>query len=109
MRLLAEYKGGLDVEDYHLKYHGNGNGFQVYSNCNNGVINDCSTKVHKGVIELTMEAASMGVISLGHADRYMLSVEEAESMITHLQEAITDASEHEYDIVKDHCKEFDKE
>ena len=83
MGLLVEYRGGLDVEDYHLKYHGDGNGFQVYSNCNNGVINDCSTKVHKGVIELTMEAASMGVISLGHADRYMLSAEEAESMIDH--------------------------
>tara|TARA_R110000851_G_scaffold124662_1_gene255126 strand:+ start:125 stop:442 length:318 start_codon:yes stop_codon:yes gene_type:complete len=104
MGLLVDYKGGLDVEDYHLKYHGDGNGFQVYSNCNNGVINDAEARVHKGVIELTMEAASMGVISLGHADRYMLSVEEAESLITHLNEAIVEASSHEYDIVQEHCK-----
>ena len=103
MGLLVEYKGGLDVEDYHLKYHGNGNGFQVYSNCNNGVINDCSAKVHKGVIELTMEVATTGPISLGRADRFLLSVEEAENLITHLKDAITEASDHEYDLVKEHC------
>ena len=59
MGLLVDYNGGLDVEDYHLKYHGNGNGFQVFSNCHNGIINDSTTRVHKGVIELTMESIKL--------------------------------------------------
>ena len=103
MGLLVEYKGGLNVEDYHLKYHGNGNGFQVFSNCHNGVINDSTTRVHKGVIELTMERLSRGVITLGSAERFMLSVDEAEDLIDRLREAVTEASDYEYELVEKEC------
>tara|TARA_S200002703_G_scaffold144020_1_gene137397 strand:- start:733 stop:1053 length:321 start_codon:yes stop_codon:yes gene_type:complete len=103
MGLLVEYTGGLDVEDYHLKYHGNGNGFQVFSNCHNGVINDSSTRVHKGVIELTIESVSRGAMTLGSAERFMLSFEEAEALIERLRDAQEEVVDYEYELVKKEC------
>lgn len=103
MGLLVEYTGGLNVEDYHLKYHGNGNGFQVFSNCHNGVINDSTTRVHKGVIELTIESVSRGAMTLGSAERFMLSVDEAEELIGRLHEAVAEASDYECELVEREC------
>lgn len=103
MGLLVEYAGGLDVEDYHLKYHGNGNGFQVFSNCRNGVINGSSTRVHKGVIELTIESVSQGAITLGSAERFMLSFDEAEDLIEQLRDAQAEVTDYEHELVKRDC------
>ena len=103
MGLLVEYTGGLNVEDYHLRYHGNGNGFQVFSNCHNSVINDSTTRVHKGVIELTIESVSRGAMTLGSAERFMLSVDEAEELIQRLHEAVAEASDYEHELVEKEC------
>ena len=103
MGLLVNYTGGLDVEDYHLKYHGNGNGFQVFSNCHNAIINDSTTRVHKGVVELTIESVSRGAMTLGSAERFMLSVEEAEDLIERLHEAVAEASDYERELVEKEC------
>ena len=105
MGLLVEYTGGLNVEDYHLRYHGNGNGFQVFSNCHNSVINDSTTRVHKGVIELTIESVSRGAMTLGSAERFMLSFDEAEDLIERLRDAQAEATDYEHELVEKECNE----
>ena len=103
MGLLVEYTGGLNVEDYHLRYHGNGNGFQVFSNCHNSIINDSTTRVHKGVIELTIESVSRGAMTLGSAERFMLSFDEAEDLIERLRDAQAEATDYEHELVEREC------
>jgi len=105
MGLLVEYTGGLNVEDYHLRYHGNGNGFQVFSNCHNGVINDSTARVNKGVIELTIESVTRGAITLGSAERFMLSSEEAQDLIEALQECVGECQCHEMELIEQDCIE----
>lgn len=96
--LGIEYRGGIRVEDYKLVDHGDGNGFGLVSeHCT--IINDAEANVHEGLIELTLYTASMGSgLSLGDADRVVLTAEDAEDLIQTLQDALEDADEQQYEF-----------
>ena len=91
MGFLVEYNGGIHAGDYKLVDCGNGNGFTLRS-CNCEIINHFEAKAVKGVIELTLEHASMSRhLSLGDADRAVMTAEDAQDLIDTLKEAIEDA------------------
>ena len=100
---LVDYKGGIDAEDYKLKFQGNGNGFSLRSeSCE--ILNYASAREEKGVIELTLEHVSRGVISLGDADRVVMTAEDARDLIETLQEAVEDAEGYQEELVAKHEK-----
>ena len=95
---LVDYNGGIDAEDYTLKFEGNGNGFSLRSeHCE--IINYASAREEKGVIELTLEHITRGVITLGDADRVVMTAEDARDLIETLQEAVEDAEAYQDDLV----------
>ena len=100
---LVEYKGGIDAQDYKLEFHGNGNGFALRSHhCE--ILNHASAREEKGVIELTLEHVSRGAISLGDADRVVMTAEDAQDLIETLQEAIEDAEVYQDELIAKHEK-----
>lgn len=98
MSILKEYDGMIHVEDYKLVDHGDGNGFGIRSeNC--AILNDVETKVHNGLIELTLAHASMSrALSLGSAERFILTAEDAEEIIQALQEAQEQADADQWEL-----------
>ena len=90
MGFLVEYKGGIDVEDYKLDDHGNGNGFGIRSECCI-IMNDFEARTHKGLIELTTDTVTRGGITLGDSERVVITCEEAEDLINVLRDAIEEA------------------
>ena len=98
---LVDYNGGIDAEDYKLKFHGHGDGFSLRSHhCE--ILNHTSAREEKGVIELTLEHVSRGAISLGDADRVVMTAEDARDLIETLQEAIEDAEAHQEELIAKH-------
>lgn len=103
MGFLVEYNGGIDAEDYKLVDLGNGNGFSLRSEyCE--ILNHASARQEKGVIELTLEHVSRGVISLGDADRVVMTAEDARDLIASLEEAIEDAEGYEWELIERRTK-----
>ena len=97
MGFLVEYNGGIHVEDYKLDDYGNGNGFGIKSeHCQ--IMNDFTTKTHKGLIELTTDTATRGVITLGSSDRVVMTAEEAHDLVTMLQEAIEEVDTYQWEL-----------
>ena len=77
---LVDYNGGINAEDYKLKFEGNGNGFSLRSeHCE--ILNYASAREAQGVIELTLEHVSRGVISLGDADRVVMTTSQSERIL----------------------------
>ncbi len=98
---LVDYNGGIDAEDYKLKFYGHGNGFGLRSHhCQ--ILNHASAREEKGVIELTLEHVSRGAISLGHADRIVMTAEDARDLIETLQEGIEDAEAYQEELIAKH-------
>ena len=98
---LVDYKGGIDAEDYKLKFQGNGNGFSLRSeHCE--ILNYASAREEKGVIELTLEHATLGFISMGDADRVVMTAEDARDLIETLQEAVEDAEAYQEELIAKH-------
>ena len=99
MGFLVDYNGGIHAEDYKLVYCGNGNGFSLRSmSCE--ILNYASARQEKGVVELTLEHVSRGVISLGDADRVVMTAEDARDLIASLEEAIEDAEGYEWELIE---------
>ena len=99
MGFLVEYNGGIHAEDYKLVYCGNGNGFSLRSmHCE--ILNYASARQEKGVVELTLEHVSRGAITLGDAERVVMTAEDARDLIASLEEAIEDAEGYEYELAK---------
>tara|TARA_R110000737_G_scaffold85100_1_gene117618 strand:- start:3834 stop:4172 length:339 start_codon:yes stop_codon:yes gene_type:complete len=98
---LVDYNGGIDAEDYKLKFEGNGNGFSLRSECCE-ILNYASAREAKGVIELTLEHVTRGGISLGDADRVVMTAEDARDLIETLQEAVEDAEAYEEELIAKH-------
>ena len=99
MGFLVEYTGGIDVEDYKLVYLGNGNGFALRSHhCE--IMNHAEARQVKGVIELTLEHITSGCITLGDADRFVMTAEDARDLIDTLKDAIDEAEGHEEEIME---------
>jgi len=98
MGLLTDYKGGVNVEDYKLVDHGEGDGFGIESqNC--VILNDSEARVYKGLIELTISHASMSRgLTLADSDRVILSAEDAEDLIQVLQEALEEADPQQWEL-----------
>ena len=97
MGFLVEYRGGIHVEDYKLDDYGNGNGFGIKSeHCQ--IMNDFTAETHKGMIELTTDTVTRGVISLGDSERVVMTCEEAEELITILQDAIEEADGYQWKL-----------
>ena len=97
MGFLVDYNGGIDVEDYKLLDYGNGNGFGIRSeHCN--ILNNFDAKTHNGLIELTTETVTHGVISLGDAERVVMTVEDAHDLIDVLKTAIEDAEPYQWEL-----------
>ena len=65
-----------------------------------GNINDLVEE--KGVIELTLEHVSRGAISLGDADRVVMTAEDARDLIETLQEAVEDAEGYQEELIAKH-------
>ena len=103
MGFLVDYNGGIHAEDYKLKFQGNGNGFSLRSECCE-IINNASARERKGVIELTLEHAKLGFISMGDADRVVMTAEDAQDLIETLQEAIEDAEGYQEELIAKHEK-----
>ena len=96
---LVDYNGGINAEDYKLKFYGNGNGFGLRSHhCE--ILNYASAREEKGVIELTLEHVSRGAITLGDAERVVMTAEDARDLIVSLEEAIEDAEGYEYELAQ---------
>ena len=96
MGFLVEYNGGIHAEDYKLIDCGNGNGFTLRS-CNCEIINSFEAKAVKGVVELTLDHASMSRgLSLGDSDRAVMTAEDAQDLIDTLKEAIEEAEEYQW-------------
>ena len=51
----------------------------------------------------TIESVSRGAMTLGSAERFMLSVDEAEELIGRLHEAVAEASDYECELVEKEC------
>ena len=90
MGFLVEYRGGIHVEDYKLDDYGDGNGFGIKSECCQ-IMNDFTAETHKGMIELTTDTVTRGVISLGDSERVVITCEEAQDLINILKDAIEEA------------------
>ena len=101
MGFLIDYNGGIHASDYALVDHGDGNGFGLRSeHC--GILNHFSAEVEEGVIELTSEHCSYsGGISLGDADRIVMTAEDAEDLIEVLKDAIEEAEEFQAELRKE--------
>ena len=110
MGFLVDYNGGIHAEDYSLVDHGNGNGFGLRSECC-GIMNNFDAIAKKGVIELTLEHASYSSgISLGDADRVVMTAEDADELIATLQEAKEEAEAYQWKLREDNeRKECEKE
>ena len=99
MGFLVDYNGGIHAEDYKLIYHGNGNGFGLRSeNCE--IMNHSSAREVKGVIELTLEHITRGCITLGDAERVVMTAEDARDLVETLQYAIEEAEGYEWELVE---------
>ena len=97
MGFLVDYTGGIDVTDYKLHDCGDGNGFTIHSeHCE--IMNHFDVTAHKGLIQLTTETLTRGVITLGDAERVVITVEEAQDLITCLQDAIEDAEPEQWKL-----------
>ena len=97
MGFLVEYTGGIDVKEFKLDDYGNGNGFGIKSErCQ--IMNDFEARTHKGLIELTTDTVTRGVITLGNSERVVITCEEAESLINILKEAIDDAERDQWSL-----------
>ena len=97
MGFLVDYNGGIKAEDYKLKYYGNGNGFGLHSEfCS--ILNHASARSHEGVIELTREHVTKGGVTLGSADRTVMTAEDARNLIETLQEVVEDAESYEEEL-----------
>ena len=97
MGFLVEYRGSIDVEDYKLDDYGDGNGFGIKSDhCI--IMNDFSTRTHKGLIELTTDTVTRGAITLGDADRVVLTCEDAQDLIDVLKDAIEEAEPEQWEL-----------
>jgi hypothetical protein len=99
MGFLVEYTGGINAKDYKLVYLGSGNGFALKSHhCE--IINHTEAREVKGVIELTLEHLTTGCITLGDADRFVMTAEDARDLINTLKDAIDEAEGYEEEIVE---------
>ena len=97
MGFLVNYNGGIHAEDYKLIYHGNGNGFSLRSeNCE--IMNHSEAREVKGVIELTLEHITRGCITLGDAERVVMTAEDARDLVATLQDAIEEAEGYEFEL-----------
>ena len=97
MGFLVEYRGGIDVEDYKLDDHGNGNGFGIRSeHCI--IMNDFEARTYKGLIELTTDTVTRGAITLGDSERVVITCEEAQDLINILKDAIEEAEPDQWDL-----------
>ena len=97
MGFLVEYKGGIDVEDYKLDDHGNGNGFGIRSeHCI--IMNDFEARTHEGLIELTTDTVTRGAITLGDSERVVMTCEEAQDLIDILKDAIEEAEPDQWEL-----------
>ena len=104
MGFLVDYNGGIHAEDYTLVDHGDGNGFGLRSECC-GILNNFDAVTEEGVIELTLEHATYGAgISLGDADRIVMTAEDAEDLINTLKEAIEEAEAYQWELRKENEK-----
>jgi hypothetical protein len=91
MGFMVDYNGGIHAEDYVLVDHGDGNGFGLRSACCS-ILNHFETEVEEGVIQLTIEHVShTHALSLGDAERVVMTAEDAEDLIDHLKDAIEEA------------------
>jgi hypothetical protein len=97
MGFLVEYKGGIHVEDYKLDDYGDGNGFGIKSECCQ-IMNDFTAETHKGLIELTTDTVTRGVITLGNSDRVVMTAEEADDLVTMLQDAIEEVDAYQWEL-----------
>ena len=94
---LVDYNGGIYAKDYTLVDEGDGNGFSLRSDCCS-IYNHTYARQEKGVVELTVEQVTRGAITLGSAERVVMTAEDAQDLITSLREAMEDAEEYQWTL-----------
>ena len=93
-KTMNEY---TELKEYTLKDLGDGNGFCIRAEtC--AIYSSFETEEEKGKIMLTVETITHGALCLGDTEKFVMTSEEAEALVTALRGAIDDAQESEWEL-----------